>query len=70
MHADKMFWTVGPVLYDWPRKTLIEFHAGIADSPVDTVVLASQALIDSEAELRSLRRIADQGDFPVGAGDA
>lgn len=102
MHADKMFWTVGPVLYYWPRKTLIEFYAGIADSPADTVVLgevvcsrrhemklddwrdlgrdlaaagkevvlASQALIESEAELRSLRRIADQGDFLVEAGDA
>jgi O2-independent ubiquinone biosynthesis protein UbiV len=102
MTSDRIAFTIGPVLYYWPRKTLIEFYAGIADSPADTVVLgevvcsrrhemklddwrdlardlsaagkevvlASQALIESEAELRSLRRIADQGDFLVEAGDA
>jgi O2-independent ubiquinone biosynthesis protein UbiV len=102
MTSDRIAFTIGPVHYYWPRKTLIEFYAGIADSPADTVVLgevvcsrrhemklddwrdlardlsaagkevvlASQALIESEAELRSLRRIADQGDFLVEAGDA
>ncbi len=34
------------------------------------VVLATQALIESEADLRLLRRIAEQGDFLVEAGDA
>ncbi len=34
------------------------------------VVLATQALIASEADLRLLRRIAEQGDFLVEAGDA
>ncbi len=34
------------------------------------VVLATQALIESEADLRVLRRIAEQGDFLVEAGDA
>ncbi|MCW7540730.1 U32 family peptidase [Aquabacterium sp. A7-Y] len=34
------------------------------------VVLATQALIESEADLRTLRRIAWQGDFLVEAGDA
>jgi len=34
------------------------------------VVLATQALIESEADLRTLRRIAEQGDFLVEAGDA
>jgi O2-independent ubiquinone biosynthesis protein UbiV len=34
------------------------------------VVLATQALIESEADLRSLRRTAAQGDFLVEAGDA
>jgi collagenase-like PrtC family protease len=102
MSTQRIAFTVGPVLYYWPRKTLIEFYAGIADSPADTVVLgevvcsrrhemklddwrdlardlaaagkevvlASQALIESEAELRSLRRIAEQDDFLVEAGDA
>lgn len=34
------------------------------------VVLATQALIESEADLRLVRRIAEQGDFLVEAGDA
>lgn len=34
------------------------------------VLLATQALIESEADLRSLRRIAEQGDFMVEASDA
>jgi collagenase-like PrtC family protease len=33
------------------------------------VVLATQALIESEADLRTLRRIAEQGQFIVEAGD-
>lgn len=35
-----------------------------------TVVLATQALVMSEAELRTLRRIAEQDEFAVEAGDA
>jgi O2-independent ubiquinone biosynthesis protein UbiV len=35
-----------------------------------TVQLATQALVMSEAELRTLRRIADQDEFAVEAGDA
>jgi collagenase-like PrtC family protease len=34
------------------------------------VVLATQALIESEAELRTLRRLAEQGEFMVEANDA
>ena len=34
------------------------------------VVLATQALIESDADLRVLRRIAEQGDYLVEAGDA
>lgn len=33
------------------------------------VVLATQALVESEADLRALRRIAEQGEFIVEAGD-
>ena len=92
---------IGPLLYYWPRETLLHFYADIADSPADTVVLgevvcsrrhemktadwlalardlaaagkevvlATQALIESEADLRTLRRIAEQGEFVVEAGD-
>jgi len=34
------------------------------------VVLATQALLETEAELRTLRRYAEQGDFMVEANDA
>ena len=93
--------SIGPVLYSWPRETLLQFYADIADSPADTVVLgevvcsrrhemktadwlalasdlaaagkevvlATQVLIESESDLRTLRRIAEQGDFMVEAGD-
>lgn len=94
--------TVGPVLYYWPRRTLLDFYAGIATSAADTVVLgevvcsrrhemktedwlalardlaacgkevvlASQALLESAADLRAMHRWADQDAFLVEAGDA
>jgi len=94
--------SVGPVLTYWPRQTLMEFYARVAESPADTVclgevicsrrhemkvddwlalardlaatgkdvVLGSQALIESEAELRTLRRITDNGEFLVEANEA
>lgn len=94
--------SVGPLMYYWPRETLLRFYSRIADSAADTVVLgevvcsrrremspadwlglarelagagkevvlATQALIESEADLRLLRRIAEQGEFLVEAGDA
>ena len=94
--------TVGPLQYWWPRASVLDFYADIADSPAQTVVLgevvcsrrnefktedwlalardlrqagkevvlATQALVMSEAELRTLRRIAEQDEFAVEAGDA
>lgn len=94
--------SVGPVLYYWPRRTLIEFYARVAEAPVSSVTLgevvcsrrhemktedwlalasdlaaagkevvfATQALIESEAELRTMRRLAEQPDFLVEANDA
>lgn len=94
--------TVGPVLYLWPRETLLKFYAGLADSVAGTivlgetvcarrrelklddwlglarelsaagkeVVLATQTLIESEADLRLVRRLAEQQEFMVEAGDA
>ncbi|HET9024341.1 MAG TPA: U32 family peptidase [Burkholderiaceae bacterium] len=94
--------SVGPVLYYWPRRTLIEFYARVAEAPVRSVTLgevvcsrrhemklddwlalagdlaaagkevvfATQALIESEAELRTMRRIVEQDRFLVEANDA
>nr|MDA8107967.1 U32 family peptidase [Betaproteobacteria bacterium] len=31
--------SVGPVLYYWPRQAMLEFYAGIAESPADVVYL-------------------------------
>ncbi|MBH9577085.1 U32 family peptidase [Inhella proteolytica] len=94
--------TIGPLLYWWPRATLMDFYAQMADGPAQTVVLgelvcsrrnefklddwldlgrdlrqagkevviATQALVMSEAELRTLRRTCEQEEFAVEAGDA
>lgn len=101
-NPERIALSVGPVLYQWPRDTLLRFYADVAESAADSVVLgevvcarrhemkpadwlalahdlaaagkevllATQALIESEADLRSLRRMAEQGDFMVEAGDA
>lgn len=94
--------TVGPLLYYWPRRQLLDFYAEVAESPADTVVigevvcarrrelrlpdwldlgrdlaaagktvvLASQVLIETEADLRAIDRLAEQDGFAVEAGDA
>lgn len=94
--------SVGPLLYWWPRPSVMDFYAEVADSTAQhvvlgelvcsrrndfkvddwialarelasagkTVTLATQALVASEAELRTLRRIAEQDEFAVEAGDA
>ena len=93
--------SVGPLLYYWPRRTLVEFYARVAESPAGTVylgevvcsrrhemkvddwlalardlaaagkevVLSSQALIESETELRALHRFTDNGEFLAEAND-
>ncbi|HEX6364257.1 MAG TPA: U32 family peptidase [Albitalea sp.] len=101
MTVERIAITIGPLLYYWPRDTLVSFYADLADSPADTVVLgevicsrrhemkvadwlalardlagagkevvlATQALVESDADLRVLRRIAEQGEFAVEASD-
>jgi collagenase-like PrtC family protease len=100
--AARIALSVGPLLYYWPRETLLHFYAEVAETAADSVVLgevvcarrhemktsdwfalardlaatgkevvlATQALIESDADLRTLRRIAEQDEFLVEAGDA
>jgi O2-independent ubiquinone biosynthesis protein UbiV len=51
MNATTMKFTVGPVLYHWPRNTLTAFYAEIADGPAHTVVLG-EAVCARRRELR------------------
>ena len=43
--------TVGPVLYHWPRASLLHFYADLADSAADTIVLG-EAVCARRRELR------------------
>ncbi|MEZ0239101.1 MAG: U32 family peptidase [Methylophilaceae bacterium] len=93
--------SLGPLLYYWPRDTMLDFYAQAARWPVDIVylgetvcsrrhefrtddwlktaemladagkevVLSTQALIESESDLKMLRRLADNGRFLIEAND-
>lgn len=93
--------SLGPLLYYWPRDTVLRFYEDMANAPVDIVylgetvcsrrhelrlsdwlaiakqlrevgkevVLSTQVLIESGAELTTLRRITANGDFAVEAND-
>ncbi len=92
---------LGPVLYAWPRRALLEFYDQIAGAPVDIVylgevicarrselrredwieiagtlaragkevVLSTLALMETDADLRALRKIAGNGTYLVEAND-
>ena len=92
---------LGPLLYHWPRQSVLDFYGDVADAPVDIVylgetvcsrrhelrlddwldvaamlkaagkeaVMSSQSLIESESDLKALRRIVAQADFRVEAND-
>ncbi len=92
---------LGPVLYYWPRATLLSFYEAVAASPVDIVylgetvcsrrhelrlvdwlnvaaslraagkevVLSTQVLIESGADVTVMHKITGNGDFMVEAND-
>lgn len=93
--------SLGPLLYYWPRQSVLDFYADIAESAVDIVhlgetvcsrrhelrledwlevaamladagkeaVLSTQSLVESESDLKVLRRITAQTRFRVEAND-
>ncbi|UTY58995.1 MULTISPECIES: U32 family peptidase [unclassified Massilia] len=93
--------SLGPILYYWPRDTVMKFYEDVAKSPVDIVylgetvcsrrhelrqgdwlalaellasagkqaVLSTQALLESTADVTTLRRVAENGRFMVEAND-
>lgn len=93
--------SLGPLLYYWPRQTVMDFYEGVARAPVDIiylgeavcsrrhelrlpdwlalaemltaagkeVALSSQVLIESESDLKTLRKITGNGRFTVEAND-
>jgi collagenase-like PrtC family protease len=92
---------LGPLLYYWPRDTVLSFYEQAASWAVDTVylgetvcsrrhelrhedwlalaetlaaagkevVLSTQTLIESESDLKALRKIVDNGRFRVEANE-
>ncbi len=92
---------LGPLLYFWPRESVLDFYAEAAAWPVDTVylgetvcprrrelrledwlaigeslaargkevVLSTYELIESDADLRTMHAVADNGAFRVEAND-
>lgn len=93
--------SLGPLLYYWPRQSVLDFYADVADSAADIVhlgetvcsrrhelrlddwmeiggmladagkevVLSSQSLVESESDLKTLRRVVEQTRFRVEAND-
>ncbi len=92
---------LGPVLYYWPKETLLDFYEQMSATPVDIiylgetvcskrrslhtddwlelakqlaavgkeVVLSTMALLEAESELKTLRRLCENGHFTVEAND-
>jgi collagenase-like PrtC family protease len=93
--------SLGPLLYYWPRETVLAFYRDAASWPVDTVylgetvcsrrrelkladwiavgnelaaagkevVLSTSELIESDADLRAMHAVAENGAFRVEAND-
>lgn len=97
----KLALSLGPVLFFWPKKQLLNFYQEMIDQPLDTiylgeavcprrqemrfddwfglakdiactgkkVVFSSQVLLESESDLKRLRKLVDQDVFKIEAND-
>jgi collagenase-like PrtC family protease len=58
--------SLGPILYYWPKQQLLDFYAGVAESPVDIVYLgeticSKRTLMRTEDWLQLADKLADAG---------
>ena len=68
MTSQNMKLSLGPILFFWPKETLIDFFFFFLDAPLDTVY-HGEVVCSRGQKLKRLRKIAGQGKFKIEAND-